>query len=466
MSPIDEDDEMVHPVAHRSPRRAMPWRAILAAQLALFVHHANAETVPTPSPPPTPPPVDVSQHLLGNWRGLLDTLDASGIDPVFSYLSESSANVSGGMRTGVDYADQRAVGLNIDWEKLAGISGFQTKTLFVNRGGRAVGSDYVGDTIFNENEIQGGAGNVAVHLSYIYGIETLLGGKMVVSSGRLSEGLFFNASPIYCSFLNFALCPAARALTGGSDNSFNMAPANVWGGVIKVKPGGDYYVTVGAFEAGGRAGGRSGFSWGTNQDDGVTIPFEIGWDPKGDHPSHFKGGFYYTSANATDVLKDINGNPAILTGLPSRVRANHLGAWAAADVTLMPHGKAGGLVAFADYVHTPGNISEFSDLAFFGVEDSGLFESRPFDSFGVQFTYGHQSRELEHLQEIIAAESAAAGGPTIYAQTNEYVLEGQYDAHVFNGVDLQPDIQYVIRPNATSQYNNAVVLSLRVILEL
>ena len=366
----------------------------------------------------------------------------------------------------MDYADQRAVGLNIDWEKLAGLNGFQTKTLFVNRGGRAVGSDYVGDTIFNENEIQGGAGNVAIHLAYIYGVETLFGGKVVANVGRLSEGLFFNASPIYCSFLNFALCPAARALTGGSTNSFNMSPANVWGGVVKVKPGGDVYATIGAFEAGGRAGGRSGFSWSTDKDTGVTIPVEVGWVPKGDHPSHLKAGFYYTSADAADVLEDVNGNPEILTGLPSKIRSSHLGEWAAADVTLMLHGKGGGLVAFADYVHTDGDISEFNDLAFFGFEDSVLFESRPADSFGVQFTYGHQSRQLEHLQEIVAAESAAAGRPTVYPQTNEYVLEAQYDAHVFNGVDLQPDVQYVIRPNATSQYDNALVLSLRMILEL
>jgi porin len=448
-------------------RGTLPKRILLAAQLALFSSHARAETVPTPSSPPTPPPVDISQHLLGDWGGLLTELDAKGIDPTLSYLSESSANVSGGMKTGVDYADQRAFGINIDWEKLAGITGFKTKTLFVNRAGRAVGSDYVGDNVFNENEIQGGAGDVAIHLSYLYGVESLFGGKVVISAGRLSEGLFFNASPIYCAFLNFALCPAARALTGGSANAFNMAPANVWGGVVRVKPGADMYATVGAFEAGGRAGGRSGFSWSTDKDTGVTIPVEIGWEPgAGDHPGHLKAGFYYTTADATDVFEDIDGNPAILTGLPPKIRSTHLGEWAAADVTLMTHGKSGGLVAFADYVHTDGDISAFNDLAFFGLEDSGLLDSRPLDSFGVQFTYGHQSRELEHLQEIIAAESAAAGGPAVYPQTNEYVIEAQYDAHVFNGIDLQPDLQYVIRPNATSQYNNALVLSLRVILEL
>ena len=442
------------------------WRIVLAAQVALFLGQAHAQSAPTPPPPGVPPAIDVTQHLLGNWGGWLDELNAKGIDPSLSYLSESSANLSGGIRNGVDYADQRAFGLNIDWDKLAGLTGFQTKTLFVNRAGRAVGSDYVGDTIFNENEIQGGAGDVAIHLAFVYGIETLFGGKVVVSLGRLSEGLFFNTSPIYCNFLNFALCPAARALTGGSANAFTMSPANLWGGVVKIKPGADIYATIGAFEARGRDGGRSGFDWNTDKDTGVTIPVELGWEPSaGAHPGHFKGGFYYTSADAGDVLEDVNGNPAILTGLPSKLRPSHLSEWAAGDITVLKHGK-GQLTAFVDYVHTDGDISSFNDEVFFGLEDGGLFESRPDDSFGVQFTYGHQSRQLEHLQDIIAAESAVAGGPTVYPQSNEYVLEAQYDAHVFNGIDLQPDLQYVMRPNATSQYGNAVVLSLRVILQL
>jgi porin len=457
---------MIKPVPFSVFGKRYAWRTVLAAPLAFFIGHAYAQSAPTPPPPGAPPAIDVTQHLLGNWGGLLDELDAKGIDPSLSYLSETAANVSGGMRTGADYADQRAFGLNIDWDKLAGLTGFQTKTLFVNRAGRAVGSDYVGDGLYNENEIQGGAGDVAIHLAFVYGIETLFGGKVVVSAGRLSEGLFFNSSPIYCNFLNFALCPAARALTGGSANAFTMSPANVWGGVVKIKPGSDIYVTAGAFEAGGRDGGRSGFDWNTDKDTGVTIPLELGWEPSGgEHPGHFKGGLYYTTANATDVLEDVNGNAAILTGLPPKVRSSHLAEWAAADVTLLKHGK-GQLTAFADYVHTDGDISSFNDLAFFGLEDGGLFESRPDDSFGVQFTYGHQSRQLEHLQEIIAAESAAVGGPAVYPQSNDYVLEAQYDAHVFNGVDLQPDVQYVMRPNATSQYGNAVVLSLRIILQL
>ena len=430
---------------------------------------ALVPAVPAPAAP-TAPAIDLSSHILGDWGGLLTRLDTMGVDPTLSYLSETSANVSGGMRSGVDYADQRAFGLNVDWDKLAGINGFQTKGLIVDRAGRAVGSDYVGDNLLNENEIQGGAGDVVVRMAYLYGIETLAGGAVTVGIGRMSEGLVFNSSPIYCSFLSFGLCPANRALTGGSGDAFTMSPGNVWGGYVRLKPGFDVYATVGAFEAGGTNGGRSGFNWFADRGDGVTIPVELGWEPGsgGEHPAHLKAGFYYTTVPALDVFQDVNGNPIALTGLPPRVRSNHVSEWLAADVMLKRHapGGASGLVAFGNYAHNDDATSSFSDLAFGGLEDSGLIPSRPADSFGVQFEYAHPGSKLEQTQRLLAAQAASLGEPTIFPQKNEYVLEAQYDAHVFNGVDVQPDVQYVIRPNATSRYHDAVVLSVRLILEL
>ena len=459
------------------------WRSMLVAPIFVFAIPAQAQIASSPAPnpealvpaipapvPPAPPAIDVSQHILGDWGGLLTSLDSKGIDPVLSYLSETSANVSGGIKSGVDYADQRAFGLNIDWDKLAGIPGLTSKALLVNRAGRAVGADYVGDNLLNENEIQGGAGDVAVRMAYVYGIETLASGAVSFGVGRLSEGLIFNSSPIYCAFLSFGLCPANRGITGGSADAYTMSPGNVWGGYVRLKPGLDFYATVGAFEAGGTNGGRSGFNWSTSKSTGVTIPVELGWEPGsgGQHPAHFKAGFYYTTATASDVYLDVNGDPIALTGLPPKVHNDHVSEWVAADFMLMRHGTGGnnGLVAFADYVHNDEDTSTLSDLAFFGLEDSGLFASRPADSFGVQFEYAHPGSKLKQTQELLAAQAFSIDGAKLYPQTNEYVLEGQYDAHVFNGVDIQPDLQYVIRPNATSQHHDAVVLSLRLILEL
>lgn len=469
--------------------RTATFRSVLATILALPLIVLGAQRGLAQVQPPVPslkpslgvatpittqppaPAVPNGQHLLGNWGGLLDTLHAHGVDLVLNYLSETSANVSGGKGTGVDYADQRAVGLDINWEKLAGLTGFATHTLFVNRAGRGVGSDYVGDSLYNENEIFGGAGNVAVHLSYVYATETLFSGHLQLGGGRLSEGLFFNASPIYCSFLSFALCPASRALTGGGAGAFDMAPANEWGGYVRGRPTNDTYAQVGLFEAGSRNGGRSGFDWSTQDDDGVTVPVEIGWEPgggAGEDPAHVKAGFYYTSNRASDVYLNANGKPLALAGGGALQHRGYFGEWAAIDKMLVRHGPGAnqGLVAFANYAHTDGDISAFSDQAFGGLEDHGLIASRPNDSFGVQFTYAHQSRENQRNEELLSDQAVLSDGEPVFPQSDEMVLEAQYSAHVFNGVDLTPDLQYVIRPGATSQYNNALVLSVRLQVQL
>jgi porin len=40
-------------------------------------------------------------------------------------------------------------------------------------------------------------------------------------------------------------------------------------------------------------------------------------------------------------------------------------------------------------------------------------------------------------------------------------VEGNYDVHVFRGVTVEPDVQYIIRPNAQSSLHDAAVLGLK-----
>ncbi|TQL17793.1 OprB family porin [Zymomonas mobilis] len=421
---------------------------------------------------PTPPDASAAeliphdQHLLGDWGGALTTLKSHGVDLTVNYLGESVGNVSGGIKPGVDYADQRALGIDVDWQKLAGIKGFSTHLLLVNRVGNGVGPDYVGDNLYNESEIWGGAGH-SLHLAYIYGQENLLNDKLIIAAGRLSPGLFFNSSPIYCSFFSFGICPTPQAIRGGSQGAFSMAPGNTFGGYTRYSPGYDLYVQTGVFGADSHLGGSSGFSWTTKDVTGVTVPFEFGWTPgqnPGENPMHFKAGFYYTTGSAKDVYYNTARQPMALYGGDPLKRRGYMAEWVGMDAMLIRHGKGAnqGLTLFANYSHTDGNISVFQDLAFIGLEDHGLIKSRPLDSFGVQFVYSHQSaatRRSERLEQAYGIGDA-------YPQTYTSIIEAQYSAHIYNGVDLTPDIQYVIRPNAQSRYRNAVVLGIRTQIQL
>ena len=425
---------------------------------------ATTEQSPASAPAPAPPPTYDS--VFGDWGGLRTYLEDHGFDFDLSYLSETVGNVTGGAKRSSAYADQRTVQLDVDGDKLAGLTGFGAHVLFVNRAGHAL-AGALGNDQYNPNEVHGGAGDVAVHLAYAYLDQTVADGALTFSVGRMEPAMFFNGSDIYCNFLNFATCPTPHALLGGDPAAFGMWPANKWGGVLRANAPGSVYFQTGAFETTPLSGGRSGFDWSTSQDTGVTVPAEIGWEPhlgRDALPAHLKAGAFYDSSSQPDVLHDVNGGLIPITGLPPRSDRGHIGVWVGADTMLVRHptGPGAGLIAFTNYTHSDPNISPLEHLFIFGLEDKGLLAARPADSFGAQIVWARQSQAVQKLQEIESSLGLPLAFGAAGPQSSETILETQYDAHVYRGVDLEPDVQYVIRPGATSVYHNALVLAMRV----
>jgi hypothetical protein len=86
-----------------------------------------------------------------DWGGWRPTLLDLGIDLGFAYASENAGVVSGGKRVGIDYTHSVAFQADVDWAKLAGMTGFSTHLAVIERAGRNTSSDYVGDHI---NDVQ------------------------------------------------------------------------------------------------------------------------------------------------------------------------------------------------------------------------------------------------------------------------------------------------------------------------
>ena len=113
----------------------------------------------------TPQPgVDPHQeHLFGDWGGGRTWLEDHGIYLSFDALTEFAGNVSGGVKQGATFASQEAFNSDIDWQRLAGITGLSTHTIIVNRNGSS-DSALFGDNLLPVQEIFGSGGNVALHL--------------------------------------------------------------------------------------------------------------------------------------------------------------------------------------------------------------------------------------------------------------------------------------------------------------
>ncbi|HUN39162.1 MAG TPA: carbohydrate porin [Acetobacteraceae bacterium] len=101
--------------------------------------------------------------MLGDWGGLRPELESRGIYLQFSAVAEFAGNTRGAQQ-GATSANQIAVSADIDWQELAGPTGFSTHVIFVNRSG-ANDSHLFGDNVSPVQEIYG-AGEMILEVNY------------------------------------------------------------------------------------------------------------------------------------------------------------------------------------------------------------------------------------------------------------------------------------------------------------
>jgi len=117
----------------------------------------------------------------------------------------------------------------------------------------------------------------------------------------------------------------------------------------------------------------------------------------------------------------------------------------------------------------PGDRNLSNLYAEAGMNWRGPFKQRQDDVFGLAVAYlGISPAARKYSNDLVAFGQASAG----YA-SNETVIEATYQAPVTNWLTLQPDIQYVINPNAGIPNNfgstplpNTVVIGMRVTIRL
>jgi porin len=412
-----------------------------------------------PASPPAPP------HLFGDWGGVRTRLGDVGIDLEVDYTTETAGNVSGGRRLGADFAQQIGLTGNIDWEKLAGVPGFSTHAVFINRAGRNASSDYIGDPVIQAQEIYGAGFNMGAKLVYLYAEEKLLKGRVDLAAGRLAVGADFAASPLYCNFMTLTICGHPRALT--SNQGFSDWPTASWGGRIRAQLTTNTRIIAGVYESEPfPAGGRSGWDWTTRHATGEIFPVELGWDPTfgpNKLPGHYKLGVAYDNSRFPDDFLDAAGQPFVISGAAARRDHGRTSVWVTADQMLVRHGTGpqDGVTLLAAYAHNNPDVSLFEQFAWVGLLDRGFWTARPHDRIGIGFTYYRLSPSLtarEALQETLALPFTDGEQGV---QSDASVIEANYDIPVYRGVDVQPEIEYFIRPGGQRVVPNSLVLGLK-----
>ena len=443
-----------------------------AAFTTLSWNDTYAQSASSPELPKTQavdaPPQD---RLFGDWDGLLTRLAPQGIQLRAFALTEFAGNVSGGTRQGATFANQIGTGLDVNWERLAGVTGLSTHVIIVNRSGSSDSRQF-GDNLLPVQEIYGSGGDVALHLVSAFAEETLYDGRLDFEIGRMNVEDNYGSSPLYCEYMNNALCGDPKALPGG-DIGHSAYPDAVWAARLKVKPTDDSYAEIGVYEVNqglySYANFRSGFKFDSSQDSGVYIPVEVAWTPKlgtDAMPGHYKLGFGY---DTSDTYKSFS-NALATAGVPGYTRNTHSGNtqfWALADQMLVRTGTgdADGIVALAGYIRNDPNNTNYADQYFAGVIDRGFWSARPDDSINVLFTYVTVSDRLAKVEAIQQSLGLPLSGGATGVQSHEMLLELDYHLKLFQGVNFMPDFQYVIRPNGQTNIEDATVFGFRAYVE-
>lgn len=418
----------------------------------------------------SPPEENVSptvEHLFGDLDGVRTNLEDRGIYLLLDATTEFAGNVSGGVRQGATFANQVGFEADTDWQRLAGMVGLSSHVIIVNRSGSS-DSHLFGDNFLPVQEVYGSGGDVAVHLVSAYAEQTLSGHMLDGAVGRMNVENDFASSPLYCQFMNNALCGDPKALPGG-DFGHSAFPDAVWAGRVRVQPTPTTYLQSGVYEVNqglySNAAYRSGVEFDGARDSGVYLPFEAAYAPlvgPARLPGHYKLGFGYDTSTVANTLAADSAALA-KSSLQRAHRTGDTQEWVLLDQMISRQGPSDidGVIVLAGFVHDSPNNFGFAVQYFTGVLDRGFWRSRPHDAVGFLMTYNTASRALARVQSREAALGLSISNGATGPQSYETILELNYDVHVAQGFSLRPELQYVRHPNAQANIRDAVVLGFK-----
>lgn len=368
---------------------------------------------------------------------------------------------------GASNAGQYALQLDVNWEKLVGLKGFATHMITVGRYGTTANRMF-GDWLNHASEDYGGGGNVVVHLVYMYGEETLFGGRLAIAAGRMSEISDFAASPLFCNFQNGSFCGRPKGIT---DTNYDAGyPAATWGFRVRGRPTRTVYVQTGVYPI---ENGiyqvyqhRTGFKFNGANIIGYAAPIETAWEPtfsKGTLPGHYKFGAQVFSTPQADNFQDIDGRSFALTGKAKRMHSASWSTWVMFDQRLLHYksSKDSGLTALAGLIYNDPHTSLRRYVAYGALVNRGMFASRPYDTFGFSFTYTQIANGVTMQDEDLLLLGKSMPNHATGVQRHAIVMEANYAIHVMPGVIFTPLFEYYIHPNAQFNLRDAALLGFK-----
>jgi porin len=395
------------------------------------------------------------ETMTGDWGGNRTRLEQAGISVRGGYTTESAYNPIGGQFPAARYTQQFDLGADFDLDRLAGIPGGKVVTTLTDRKGRSLSADALGNNRYAVQEVFGGG--PITRLVELHYQQELFDKRLLFDIGWEPLGMYFAMSPLWCNF--FQTLATCGTVSINSNGHWQDWPFGQWGARVKFQPSSEYYVSTGAYQV-NPANATQGFDLsfaGT----GVIVPFEFGWLPgQGGRglPGEYKLGGYFDSSPTSDVLLDVNGLSAGLTGGPF---AQHNGRWGLyAQASQMVYreapGSKRGLTLFGMATLSDPKTATLRYSLTGGAVYQGTFPTRDADFVSLVFAYGRYNSRLTQFQEDLNIVTPGVVG----IQTFESVVEVDYGIAVTPWLQVRPNLQYIIRPGGTGRIQDAFVIGL------
>ena len=379
-----------------------------------------------------------SPWMLGDWNGQRTELQKKGYDFSFGYTGEMATLLDAKYASshGTEYADQFAIGVNLDLEKIAGWKDTEAQINITERNGRNLSntsdalngqSTGVANGHLSSTQEVWGRGQTW-RLTDFWIKKKFLEQKLDVKVGRFGEGEDFNSFD--CDFQNLALCGSQVGNWVG-DQWYNW-PVSQWAARVKYNVTPELYTQVGVYEYNPENLERGkGFNLSTDGSKGAIIPAEVVWTPKlGEQklPGEYRAGYYYSTADAAVISNQDQ-------------KDHHQGGWIVAKQQLTAHQAdvSRGLSGFINATVHDSETNNVSDMQNIGLVYKGAMDSRPKDEIAFGVARINMNDDLND------------------GRSEEYDAELYYGLHATNWLTIRPNVQYIRHVGAYKNGENVWV---------
>lgn len=414
----------------------------------------TSESSDQPSAQAGPDSIQTSLGAYGDPGGYRAFLAGRGITYNLTYIGETLGVASGGQRRGAIYEGRLDAQLDIDLEKLAGLSGLSVHTNAYQIHGHGL-SRYDLGNLFVTSGIE------ALSSTRLYELwleQTLLDNKVAVRAGQLAADTEFLVSQYAGLFVNstfgWPAIAAANLPSGGP--AYPLATPGIR---VKIAPAPRFSAMLGVFDGDPAGPGPAGPGPGDPQrNDRGGVEFRardpafvigeaaLGYGAKDTLSGTVKfGGWTHLGRFASPRVDAFGGSLADPSGsgIARRFRGDH-GLYGVIDQLLyrVPGTEDGGLGVFARVSGSPGDRNLVDVYVDAGLTYKGLIPGRPNDTFGVSASYARISDSYRGLDR----DTVLFTGTPSPIRSSEAMVEVTYQAQIVPGWTVQPDFQYIVRP--------------------